>query len=121
MGCFTGVRRNLGGHFSFQIAFSSSFLAFEAIDSSLCVSTFREFLFKSLFFAHQSPNIPACNVAYIGSVDCESLTGNECIRRAVAITVDDAQRGVTRPVSVHFKVRLCFYALEILLLWETER
>lgn len=46
----------------------------------------------------------ACNVAYIGSVDCESLTGNECIRRAVAITVDDAQRGVTRPVSVHFKV-----------------
>ncbi|PIO76766.1 SH2 domain protein [Teladorsagia circumcincta] len=46
----------------------------------------------------------ACNVAYIGSVDCESLTGSECVRRAVAITVEDAQRNVTRPVSVHFKV-----------------
>ncbi|VDO22001.1 unnamed protein product [Haemonchus placei] len=46
----------------------------------------------------------ACNVAYIGSVDCESLTGNECVRRAVTITVEDAQRNVTRPVSVHFKV-----------------
>ncbi|KAK6054046.1 SH2 domain protein [Cooperia oncophora] len=45
----------------------------------------------------------ACNVAYIGSVDCESLTGSECVRRAVAITVEDAQRNVTRPVSVHFK------------------
>ncbi|KAK6729410.1 hypothetical protein RB195_006454 [Necator americanus] len=46
----------------------------------------------------------ACNVAYIGSVDCESLTGSECVRRAVARTVEDTQRGLSRPVSVHFKV-----------------
>uniref|UniRef100_A0A0K0DKA9 PTB domain-containing protein n=1 Tax=Angiostrongylus cantonensis TaxID=6313 RepID=A0A0K0DKA9_ANGCA len=46
----------------------------------------------------------ACNVAYIGSMDCESLTGSECVRRAVARTVEDTQRGITRPVSVHFKV-----------------
>ncbi|EYC41634.1 hypothetical protein Y032_0561g3477 [Ancylostoma ceylanicum] len=46
----------------------------------------------------------ACNVAYIGSLDCESLTGSECVRRAVARTVEDTQRGLSRPVSVHFKV-----------------
>ncbi|CAI4225820.1 unnamed protein product [Auanema sp. JU1783] len=46
----------------------------------------------------------ACNVAYIGSIDVESLTGSECVRRAILQAVEDAQSELTRPVSVHFKV-----------------
>ncbi|GMS99978.1 hypothetical protein PENTCL1PPCAC_22153, partial [Pristionchus entomophagus] len=46
----------------------------------------------------------ACNVTYVGSVDCESLTGAECVRRSVQRILDDLARGEAMPVSAHFKV-----------------
>ncbi|GMR52872.1 hypothetical protein PMAYCL1PPCAC_23067, partial [Pristionchus mayeri] len=46
----------------------------------------------------------ACNVTYVGSVDCESLTGAECVRRSVQRILEDLQRGEAMPVSAHFKV-----------------
>ncbi|GMT26352.1 hypothetical protein PFISCL1PPCAC_17649, partial [Pristionchus fissidentatus] len=46
----------------------------------------------------------ACNVTYVGSVDCESLTGAECVRRAVQRVLEDLSRGEAMPVSTHFKV-----------------
>ncbi|CAO4360556.1 unnamed protein product [Caenorhabditis nigoni] len=46
----------------------------------------------------------ACNVVYVGSVDVESLTGNECVKRSIATCSQRAMNGESRAVSVHFKV-----------------
>ncbi|CCD71348.1 Tensin homolog [Caenorhabditis elegans] len=46
----------------------------------------------------------ACNVVYVGSVDVESLTGNECVKRSIATCSQRAINGDSRAVSVHFKV-----------------
>uniref|UniRef100_A0A7E4VYW3 SH2 domain-containing protein n=1 Tax=Panagrellus redivivus TaxID=6233 RepID=A0A7E4VYW3_PANRE len=46
----------------------------------------------------------ACNVTYIYSFDTESLTGPEAVRRAVADTFVQFNRGTVRAVNVHFKV-----------------
>ncbi|PAV55680.1 hypothetical protein WR25_05926 [Diploscapter pachys] len=46
----------------------------------------------------------ACNVSYVGSIDVESLTGAECIKRSISYTVEEAISGEFKPVSVHFKV-----------------
>ncbi|CAI2320504.1 unnamed protein product [Caenorhabditis sp. 36 PRJEB53466] len=46
----------------------------------------------------------ACNVVYVGSVDVESLTGNECVKRSIATCSQRVVNGETRAVSVHFKV-----------------
>ncbi|CAJ0930117.1 unnamed protein product, partial [Mesorhabditis belari] len=46
----------------------------------------------------------ACNVSYIGSVDCESLTGPACVKRCIHQMFHDQRMGYLTPVSVHFKV-----------------
>ncbi|CAJ0575273.1 unnamed protein product, partial [Mesorhabditis spiculigera] len=46
----------------------------------------------------------ACNVAYVGSVDCESLTGKACVELCMARLWKDNVMGYLTPVSVHFKV-----------------
>ncbi|EGT39212.1 CBN-TAG-163 protein [Caenorhabditis brenneri] len=46
----------------------------------------------------------ACNVVYVGSVDVESLTGNECVKRSIATCSQRVMNGENRAVSVHFKV-----------------
>lgn len=48
--------------------------------------------------------ISACNVTYICSLDTESLTGPEAVRRAVAYGLELHNRGQLRAVPVHFKV-----------------
>ncbi|CAI5437707.1 unnamed protein product [Caenorhabditis angaria] len=46
----------------------------------------------------------ACNVVYVGSVDVESLTGLECVKRSIATCSQRAFNQDNRAVSVHFKV-----------------
>ncbi|CAB3407186.1 unnamed protein product [Caenorhabditis bovis] len=46
----------------------------------------------------------ACNVIYVGSVDVESLTGPECVKRSITTCSQRASNDESRAVSVHFKV-----------------
>ena len=68
----------------------------------------------TFFFLFEKKTFSACNVTYISSVDVESLTGMECIRRAIGQAADEAQRGLNRPVSVHFKVLIHFNQISFL-------
>lgn len=46
----------------------------------------------------------ACNVTYVCSLDTESLTGPEAVRRAANQGFELLARGQLRAVPVHFKV-----------------
>ncbi len=48
--------------------------------------------------------VAACNVTYIVSLDTESLTGPEAVRRCVSQAFDLLKQKQIIPVSVHFKV-----------------
>ncbi|KHN87145.1 Tensin-3 [Toxocara canis] len=46
----------------------------------------------------------ACNVTYIASLDTESLTGPEAVRRCIGDALELYTKKMVQPVSVHFKV-----------------
>uniref|UniRef100_A0A915ACM6 SH2 domain-containing protein n=1 Tax=Parascaris univalens TaxID=6257 RepID=A0A915ACM6_PARUN len=46
----------------------------------------------------------ACNVTYIASLDTESLTGPEAVRRCIGDALELYNKKMVHPVSVHFKV-----------------
>uniref|UniRef100_A0A158R4Z4 SH2 domain-containing protein n=1 Tax=Syphacia muris TaxID=451379 RepID=A0A158R4Z4_9BILA len=46
----------------------------------------------------------ACNVTYITSIDCESLTGSEAVKRCIGEALELFNARMVEPVSVHFKV-----------------
>ncbi|VDM94963.1 unnamed protein product, partial [Onchocerca ochengi] len=47
----------------------------------------------------------ACNVTYIISLDTESLTGPEAVRRCIDQAFELLKQKMVQPVSVHFKVK----------------
>ncbi|VDK43125.1 unnamed protein product [Anisakis simplex] len=49
-------------------------------------------------------SVSACNVTYIASLDTESLTGPEAVRRCIGDALELYSKKLVQPVSVHFKV-----------------
>lgn len=54
----------------------------------------------------------ACNVTYIISLDTESLTGPEAVRRCIGEAFELLKQKMIHPVSVHFKVPVKLYGFQ---------